>query len=108
MSEFKDFKDGTKIFKERTHERMPLSENVSFSLMGSIDPSDFLSGQCIQCNIHDKSHNSILLLTDYHLKPGTLIKMNNYEDPSITEPITGIVMWSLTHNNSCKAEILLL
>ncbi len=108
MSEFNEFKEGTKIFKERMHERMPLSDNVSFSIMGSIDLSDCLTGECIQCNVHDKSHNSILLLTDYRLKPGTLIKMNNNEDPSITQPIMGVVMWSLTHNDSYKAEILLL
>jgi hypothetical protein len=106
MSEFKDFKNGTKIFKDRMHERMSFSEDVSFSLIGSIDPSDCIRGLCIQCTVHDKTHNSIVLQTDYHLTPGTLIKMNNDEDPSIN--ITGIVMWSLTHNNSCKAEILLL
>lgn len=87
----------------RNHERHSLPEKASYVIIGSIDTSNCISGECISAKIHNITSEGILLHTEYHLKPGTLVKLKDLND----QPRTAIVVWSILHNNSYKTELLL-
>ncbi|MBI4685659.1 MAG: hypothetical protein HY755_10725 [Nitrospirae bacterium] len=88
----------------RQHKRQMSSEPADFTVVGNI-------AECREClaepeqkgNVVATSDKGLRLLTAYPLKPGNLIKFNNIEDPSV-----GIVMWTVTTENTCKAEVFLM
>lgn len=86
----------------RNHERHHLPEKASFVVIGSIDISNCLSNECISAKIHNISSERILLDTEYHLEPGTFIKLKDFNNQY------AIVIWSILHNNSYKTELLLI
>jgi hypothetical protein len=97
---FKQYK-GT---NRRISKRIPYSEKSFFYVIGSIDILNCSTDECISAKVKNFTEKSIILLTDYHLKPGTLIR---FKDPS-SQIQTAIVMWSLTHQTSYESEALFL
>lgn len=90
--------------EKRQEERISFSGETDFSVVGfSIEQKDCRLESCQECDVIDIKNKSIVVATEYFLEPGTLIKFNHNEINN-----TGIVMWALTHENKCTAEILML
>lgn len=88
----------------RVEDRVPYSEKLFFSVIGSVDISNCLTDECINAKIKNFSKESIILLTEYRLKPGTLIRFKDLSN----QTQTAIVMWSLTNQASYESEVLII
>jgi hypothetical protein len=88
----------------RSHERHQLSETASFVIIGSIENIHCIDMGCMNAQIHEATNERILLLTEQHLKPGTFVKVRDFND----QQQIAVVLWSLMHNNSYKTELLII
>lgn len=102
MGFFREDKDAYKETDRRVHKRTSLSDKISYIVIGSLDVSNCLTDECINAKIHDVTPESIILLTDYRLKPGTFIRLKDLNE----QPQTAVIMWSLNHNNLYQSEAL--
>lgn len=90
--------------EKRKEERTAFSGEADFSVIGfSLEQKDCQIESSQGCSVIDVKDKSIVVSTQYSLEPGNLIKFMHNDINN-----TGIVMWALTHENQCTAEILIL
>lgn len=85
---------------KRTEDRKIELGDINISVVGILDQRDYIPQKKIECTIVDISKSGVGIITNYHLDPGNIIKLDLKNNT-----YTGVVMWSMRVDDNIRAGI---